>query len=110
MQKLFRERLEKGMRGIDVAVLQGWLLGAGLAVEGLIPDGEYGERTVESVKALRSQCGLPDVESGRFTPMLRERLREGITGVLQVDFDSFIIDDVVSSAVLSESFPTVRSP
>lgn len=88
MDKLFRECLVVGMNGIDVLVLQVYLVGAEKAVPGFIPDGKYGQMTARSVMALRLLAGLPPDE-GRFGPRLREALKQGIIpGVPTIDFDS----------------------
>ena len=92
MRKLFRERLEKGMQGTDVAALQGFLLGADFVVDdGLVPHGQYGKKTVSSVKELRVQAGL-EAEEGQFDLRLKEKLKKGVTGILPIDFDSFTIE------------------
>ena len=66
--------LDKGSKGAAVQALQYLLHAEGFAVEGMLPDGDYGQLTADSVKYLQEELNLP--ADGNLGPATREAWKE----------------------------------
>ncbi len=81
--------LMQGDKGTDVERLQYWLMGAGYYPKGMIPNGDYDEKTVLAVSRLRKDLGL-QTRDGRFCPLVKEGLKPGFRYIPPIDFDEVI--------------------
>lgn len=69
--------LTKGMKGVAVMILQVMLISKGYGTENLIPDGEYGDETEESLSAYKADCGINGIEDEKgFGPLTMQALKE----------------------------------
>lgn len=77
LQKLFPPYLNKGSRGPAVVFLQYLLFALGFAVEGMVPDGDYGEKTAASVRNFQIYLYFVGSDrDGNFGPGIRRSLKD----------------------------------
>lgn len=75
LQPLFPPYLNKGSQGPAVVFLQYLLMAMGFVEPGMVPDGDYGEKTAASVRYLQVYLGFDVNErDGNFGPATRTRL------------------------------------
>lgn len=85
MASLYPPFLNIGSHGAAVLNLQAFLQAKGFAVPEMIRDGDYGEKTGESVKAFQIAMGREGAAvDGNFGPDSREDAKEN----LGLDFDA----------------------
>lgn len=76
--------------------LQEFLFAAGYAVEGMIADGNYGDKTAEAVQAMQRDLGFEEGDAhGNCGPRTRERMVE----ILGIDVNKIPMGDRTGEAV-----------
>lgn len=98
---LFPPFLNKGSKDTcpngPVRWLQEFLCAAGFAVDGMIADGDYGDKTAESVAAMQHDLGFEDDEAdGNCGP----KTREAMDDILGVDINDIPMGDRTGEVVV----------
>jgi peptidoglycan hydrolase-like protein with peptidoglycan-binding domain len=72
--KIFAGNLGRGAKGLEVVVLQLFLIATNSNAQKIVPDGEYGEQTFQGVKALQVDLNVP--LTGSLDETTRQKIAE----------------------------------